>query len=71
MMKDTLDYIETYTDGFKPEIGIVLGSGLGELADKYCEFAIPLAIKFRGLQSLLLKVIKDNLFLQILTAEKL
>lgn len=41
MMKDTLDYIETYTDGFKPEIGIVLGSGLGELADKYCEFAIP------------------------------
>ncbi len=41
MMKDTLDYIETFTDGFKPEIGIVLGSGLGELADKYCEFAIP------------------------------
>ncbi|MBQ8459431.1 purine-nucleoside phosphorylase [bacterium] len=41
MMKDTLDYIETYTDGFKPEIGIVLGSGLGELADKFCEYAIP------------------------------
>lgn len=41
MLKDTLDYIETYTDGFEPEIGIVLGSGLGELADKYCEYAIP------------------------------
>lgn len=41
MIKDTLDYIETYTDGFKPEIGIVLGSGLGDLADQYCEFAIP------------------------------
>lgn len=41
MMKDTLDYIETFTDGFKPEIGIVLGSGLGELADTYSEFAIP------------------------------
>ena len=41
MMKDTLDYIETYTDGFKPKIGIVLGSGLGGLADKYREFAIP------------------------------
>jgi len=40
-MKDTLDYIETYTDGFCPEIGIILGSGLGELADEYCEFAIP------------------------------
>ena len=33
MIKDTLDYIETFTDGFKPEIGIVLGSGLGEIAD--------------------------------------
>lgn len=41
MLKDTLDYIETFTDGFKPEIGIVLGSGLGELADRYREYAIP------------------------------
>ena len=41
MIKDTLDYIETYTDGFKPEIGIVLGSGLGDLADEYCEISIP------------------------------
>ena len=41
MIRETLDYIETYTEGFKPEIGIVLGSGLGEFADKYCEFAIP------------------------------
>ena len=41
MMKETLDYIQTYTDDYKPEIGIVLGSGLGDLADTYCEFAIP------------------------------
>ena len=41
MMKETLDYIQTYTDDFKPEIGIVLGSGLGDLADTYCEFGIP------------------------------
>lgn len=41
MIKDTLDYIETYTDEFKPEIGIVLGSGLGDLADEYSEIAIP------------------------------
>lgn len=41
MIKDTLDYIDTYTEGFKPEIGIILGSGLGELADEYCEFSIP------------------------------
>ena len=25
---------------FIPEIGIVLGSGLGELADEYCDLAI-------------------------------
>lgn len=40
-MKHTIDYIKTYTDDFQPEIGIVLGSGLGELADKYQEYAIP------------------------------
>lgn len=40
-MWETLDYINTFTDYFKPEIGIILGSGLGELADKYCEYAIP------------------------------
>lgn len=41
MIKDTLDYIETFTDGFKPEIGVILGSGLGEIADTYREFVIP------------------------------
>jgi len=41
MIKETLDYIETYTDGFSPEIGIILGSGLGEIADKFQEYAIP------------------------------
>lgn len=40
MIKESLDYIETYTDGFEPEIGIVLGSGLGEIADTYKEYAI-------------------------------
>jgi len=41
MLKETLDYLETFTDGFKPELGIVLGSGLGELADEYYEYAVP------------------------------
>lgn len=41
MIKDTLDYINVYTDDFKPEIAIVLGSGLGALADKFCEVSIP------------------------------
>lgn len=41
MIEETLDYINEYTDNFEPEIGIVLGSGLGDLADKYCDVAIP------------------------------
>lgn len=40
-MKDTLDYIEIFTDGFLPEIGLILGSGLGDLADEFCEYSIP------------------------------
>ena len=41
MIEETLDYINEYTDNFEPEMGIVLGSGLGDLADKYCDIAIP------------------------------
>lgn len=40
MMENTIKFIEEKTNGFKPEIGIILGSGLGELADEYCEIAI-------------------------------
>lgn len=40
-MNKTIEFIEHKTEGFKPEIGIILGSGLGELADEYCEVAIP------------------------------
>lgn len=41
MLQETTDYLYTYTDGFNPEIAIVLGSGLGDLADKYGEYTIP------------------------------
>ena len=41
MIEETLDYINEYTENFAPEIGIVLGSGLGDLADKYCDISIP------------------------------
>ena len=40
-MQNTIDYINTYTDNFEPEIGIILGSGLGELADKFGSTFIP------------------------------
>ena len=39
-MENTIKYIKDMIGNFKPEIGIILGSGLGELADEYCEKAI-------------------------------
>ena len=39
-MNKTIEYIEQKISGFKPEIAIVLGSGLGEFADEYCEYSI-------------------------------
>lgn len=46
MLEDTFNLlhskiVENFGDNFVPEIGIILGSGLGELADEYCELAIP------------------------------
>ncbi len=39
-MQNTIDFINTKTNFFKPEIGIILGSGLGEIADEFCDYAI-------------------------------
>ena len=45
MLQTTADFlreeISKKLGSFVPEIGIVLGSGLGELADEYCDLAIP------------------------------
>ena len=32
-MQETIDYIKKQIKDFKPEIGIILGSGLGDFAD--------------------------------------
>ena len=40
-MKKTVEYIKEKIGKFNPEIGIVLGSGLGELADEFCDIKIP------------------------------
>ncbi len=40
-MKDTMDFLNNKTGNFVPEVAIVLGSGLGELADEFCDMAIP------------------------------
>lgn len=39
-MQKTVDYIKSKIGDFKPEIAIVLGSGLGELADEYCDIKL-------------------------------
>jgi purine-nucleoside phosphorylase len=39
-MQRTIDFLNEKTNNFKPEIGIILGSGLGELADEYSDIAI-------------------------------
>lgn len=41
MLLKSVNFIKDKIGDFEPEIGIVLGSGLGELADEYCEIAIP------------------------------
>lgn len=40
-MENTVKYIKEKTNNFNPETGIILGSGLGELADEYCDYAVP------------------------------
>lgn len=41
MLSKSVNFIKDKIGDFEPEIGIVLGSGLGELADEYCKIAIP------------------------------
>lgn len=40
-MQETIDFIQTRTNNFQPEIGIILGSGLGDFAQKYSNISIP------------------------------
>ena len=40
MLTKAVEFIKSRIGDFKPEIGIILGSGLGELADEYCDIAI-------------------------------
>lgn len=43
MLEKTVEYIKQKIGNFKPQIGIVLGSGLGELADEFCQISINYA----------------------------
>ena len=40
MLEKTAEFIRQKIQNFNPEIAIILGSGLGELADEYCDISI-------------------------------
>ena len=40
MLEKAVEYIKEKIRDFEPEVGIILGSGLGDLADEYCDSAI-------------------------------
>ena len=40
MLNKTVNFIRQKIQNFNPEIAIILGSGLGELADEYCDISI-------------------------------
>lgn len=40
-MNKTLDYINKKTNNFKPEIGIILGSGLGDFVQNFESISVP------------------------------
>ena len=40
MLNKAVEYIKQQIGDFIPDIGIILGSGLGELADEYCKYVI-------------------------------
>lgn len=40
MLNKAVEFIKDKIGDFVPEVGIILGSGLGELADEYCNIAI-------------------------------
>lgn len=40
-MQETIDFINKKTNGFKPEVGIILGSGLGDFVNNFKSISIP------------------------------
>jgi len=40
-MIETIDFINQYTNNFQPQVGIILGSGLGDFAQGFEHIAVP------------------------------
>ncbi|MBQ3311962.1 purine-nucleoside phosphorylase [bacterium] len=43
LIEDTVNYIKGKTNNFNPEVALILGSGLGEFADEYCDIVLKYA----------------------------
>ena len=65
MLNSAVEFIKEKIGDFKPQIGIILGSGLGDLADEFCLKAIPYS-EIPGFESSTVSG-----FLQKLTVKKL
>ena len=70
MLDSAVKFIEEKIGDFKPEIGIILGSGLGDLADEFCKISIPYS-EIPDLKLLQFLDIRADLYLQKLMARVL
>lgn len=69
-LKETVDYINEKTNNFAPEIAIVLGSGLGDFADDFCDIALSYK-DIPGFEASTVKGHKGQLVLRLLLVKKL
>lgn len=69
MLDIASDFIKGKIGDFKPEIGIILGSGLGELADEYCDIAIPYA-EIPGFEASTVSGHKSRLVFAVINGKK-
>lgn len=70
MLEKQLEYIRSVTD-FRPDIAIVLGSGLGGLADEIDAEKSLITVTFLIFPYRLRRVIKADLYLEHLAAKRL
>lgn len=68
-LNETVDFIKEKANNFQPEIGIILGSGLGDFADDFCDMAIPYG-EIPGFQASTIKGHKGQLVFATIGAKK-
>jgi len=56
-MNEAVDYILKRSGGFRPDVGLILGSGLGDLADEITE---PIEISYAGIPNMKCSTVKGH-----------